>query len=346
MKVVTLLSVISTLLVAAADPCTQYGNQLNCDANTTCTWCKCAAVPSSCFTKEQAKKLPPAVFACDSLNNTSIQQQPENKGAAGQCQNMKTAGTHTIQITSSGKTRSFDLFVPKSLASNDPRAAVFVWHGFSGSPSKMQTITKASMQGELYKWFVVYPKGTGLIKGFNGAGCCPGVSADDVQFARDIVEWLKMEMCLDTSRVFSTGFSNGGFMSNRLGCEAADVFKAIAPHSGTMGKTFTCNPSKGVPVMMFHGDADPTVPFFGNGQWFSFAEVATKWATLNECKEGTARDGFTSETTTCVRYDSCGRDNVPFEYCEISGLAHNWSGERDYDVDATGHLFKFFDDLN
>lgn len=338
----TLLSVLLTAHVIATEPCRQYINQLSCDANTTCTWCKSAAVPSSCNTIADAKKLPPAVFSCD-LNHTVTKAQ--RTSSLAQCSNMKSAGTHTIQLTSSGQSRSFDLFVPKSLANGDPRAAVFVWHGFSGTPIKMQSITKASMQAELYKWFVVYPKGTGLIKGFNGAGCCPGVTANDVQFAKDIVMWLKTEMCLDDSRVFSTGFSNGGFMSNRLGCEAPDVFKAIAPHSGTMGKTFFCNPSRGVPVLMFHGDADPTVPFFGNGQWFSFAEVATKWAALNQCDEATARDSYTSETTTCVRYDSCGRDNVPFEYCEISGLAHSWSGERNFDVDATGHLFKFFDDL-
>jgi len=39
------------------------------DAQTgVCTWCKCGALPSSCWTVENAKKLPPGVYQCDSLN--------------------------------------------------------------------------------------------------------------------------------------------------------------------------------------------------------------------------------------------------------------------------------------
>lgn len=33
-----------------------------------CTWCKCGALPSSCWTVDNAKKLPPSVYICDSLN--------------------------------------------------------------------------------------------------------------------------------------------------------------------------------------------------------------------------------------------------------------------------------------
>ncbi len=49
-----------------ADAC-QYSDQTSCDADALCTWCKCAAVPSACYTVVNAKKLPPSVFACDKL---------------------------------------------------------------------------------------------------------------------------------------------------------------------------------------------------------------------------------------------------------------------------------------
>jgi polyhydroxybutyrate depolymerase len=259
------------------------------------------------------------------------------------CTNMYQSGIHTIQITSSGSKRTFDVFIPSILSDNDPRPTIFMWHGFSGSPSKVMEFTNINKEAEQKRWFAVYPKGTGLISGFNGAGCCPGVFANDVQFAKDIITWLKTELCVDADNVFSTGFSNGGFMSNRLACEVPELFKAIAPHSGTIGKSYNCNPSKGVPVLLFHGDADPTVPYFGNSQWMSFQEAAAKWAQLNQCgDENNARDSYQSQTTTCVRFDSCGRDNVPLEYCSITGLAHSWSGVADYDIDATAHLFEFF----
>ena len=64
----------------------------------------------------------------------------------------------------------------------------------------------------------------------SGSGGCCGAAVeanvDDVQFARDLVEWLSQNTCADTGEnVFSTGFSNGAMFSNRLGCEAADLFK-------------------------------------------------------------------------------------------------------------------------
>jgi hypothetical protein len=56
----------------AADPCSQYNDQKSCDGNSTCTWCKCAAVPSSCWSKADASHLPPGVYVCDnSLDQVS-----------------------------------------------------------------------------------------------------------------------------------------------------------------------------------------------------------------------------------------------------------------------------------
>lgn len=57
--------------VAAQDPChTAHTDQASCDADKKtgggCTWCKCAAVPSACFTLADSKKLPGGVYQCDS----------------------------------------------------------------------------------------------------------------------------------------------------------------------------------------------------------------------------------------------------------------------------------------
>ncbi len=64
---VTLLAF--SLPARAQDACNGvYTDQKSCDANSTCTWCKCAAVPSACFEKENAKRLPPGVYVCDSTD--------------------------------------------------------------------------------------------------------------------------------------------------------------------------------------------------------------------------------------------------------------------------------------
>eukprot|EP00469_Lotharella_globosa_P009003 CAMPEP_0167771556 /NCGR_PEP_ID=MMETSP0111_2-20121227/348_1 /TAXON_ID=91324 /ORGANISM="Lotharella globosa, Strain CCCM811" /LENGTH=236 /DNA_ID=CAMNT_0007660931 /DNA_START=41 /DNA_END=751 /DNA_ORIENTATION=- len=53
---------------AQTDACQQkYSDEASCMKDPVCTWCKSAAVPSSCLEKENAKKLPPGVFQCESL---------------------------------------------------------------------------------------------------------------------------------------------------------------------------------------------------------------------------------------------------------------------------------------
>ena len=43
-----------------------HGSEADCAADAKCTWCTAGAVPSSCFTKENARRLPPGVFHCGS----------------------------------------------------------------------------------------------------------------------------------------------------------------------------------------------------------------------------------------------------------------------------------------
>lgn len=50
-------------------------DQAACKSTAGCTWCVSAAVPSSCFSDEDAAKLPAAVFTC-SKKKGDEQQQP------------------------------------------------------------------------------------------------------------------------------------------------------------------------------------------------------------------------------------------------------------------------------
>merc|ERR1719183_2073035 len=64
-------------------------DQASCDKDSSCTWCKCAAVPSKCYTKADAKKLPPGVFACDSVlelqDDANVTIYKLNYPASGEC---------------------------------------------------------------------------------------------------------------------------------------------------------------------------------------------------------------------------------------------------------------------
>jgi hypothetical protein len=52
----------------ASDDCSAVKAQDACDATSGCTWCRSAAVRSQCVGLEDAKSLPPSIFACDGLS--------------------------------------------------------------------------------------------------------------------------------------------------------------------------------------------------------------------------------------------------------------------------------------
>lgn len=162
--------------------------------------------------------------------------------------------------------RFFLLLVPEGLSTSKRAPVVVDVPGFSESPYYQVALTGIKGFLESKKWIGVVPFGTastatttccpsGASKAdceagktldkvnpcsFNAGSCCgaaPNKNSDDVSFARAMVEYTVKNMCGDDSNAFATGFSNGGMMSNRLGCQAADLFKAVAPVAGNIKTT-------------------------------------------------------------------------------------------------------------
>ena len=91
---------------------------------------------------------------------------------------------------------------------------------------------------------------------------------------RLIVGDVAARRTLDRARVYSTGHSNGGYMSYRLACSASDLVAAVAPVSA--GSPFLnfdagCFPSRPVPVLTLHGNNDNTVPYEDGEAVFTYA---------------------------------------------------------------------------
>ena len=94
---------------------------------------------------------------------------------------------------------------------------------------------------------------------------CLSDAPDDVTFLTDLVGVLEHRYCIDSTQVYATGFSGGARMASQLACDASNVFAAVAPVSGLRRPT-PCPASRPVPVIAFHGTADPVDPYNGNGQ--------------------------------------------------------------------------------
>jgi polyhydroxybutyrate depolymerase len=140
-----------------------------------------------------------------------------------------------------------------------------------------------------------------------------------------------------------------------LACQASDIIKGIAPHSGVIGygNSFTsCTAPVAVPVIAFHGTTDPTVPYNG-GSWNGFETTFNHWRTTNNCP-GTHVISHKTPNTYCWEFTNCQKGGVraPVVFCTIVNLAHKWSGGNEgsganpNDVVATDYMWaEFFNRL-
>ncbi len=101
---------------------------------------------------------------------------------------------------------------------------------------------------------------------------------------------------------------------------------AIAPVSGLRLPT-PCPGTRPVPVISFHGTADPVDPYLGNGQayWtYSVPEAASRWAAHDGCS-ATPVTSTPATDATVTTYASCSRGST-VELYTLAGAGHTWPG--------------------
>ncbi len=244
-------------------------------------------------------------------------------------------GTFERTLESGGLTRTYLLHVPESYDGTQAVPLVLNFHGLLKSGSYQQDYTGMSDKADDEGFIVAYPDG--IESSWNAGFCCPPASTlniDDVGFARDLVAAISQEFCIDPARVYATGSSNGGMLSHRLGCEAADVFAAVAPASAYLAVD-DCAPERPVPVIQTQGTADPVVPY-----WTAKASNEF-WADNNQCSTSTPY--YHQGGATCYAYDGCAQD-ATVAFCEVRGMGHTWPNDDegvDW-IDATDMFWDFF----
>jgi polyhydroxybutyrate depolymerase len=259
--------------------------------------------------------------------------------SAGACSMPPLApGDYAHTIPHGGLERAFDLHVPPGYGGAQPAPVVFYLHPLLMDKSYLKgagAIAKSDAEG----FVAVFPDGVG--RSWNGGACCgPANGAgkkpliDDVGFIRAVVAHVKSVACVDDKRIYATGFSNGGFLSNRLACEAADLFAAVAPVSAVLGLDAAhCNPSRPVPVLALNGTADNLVPYDGgfsmpgvtSGTFMSAPESFAIWSAKNGCS-GAPLVTFANGSAVCQTYAHCA-GGAEVTLCTLEGAGHCWFGE-------------------
>jgi len=242
-----------------------------------------------------------------------------------------TLANGKFTLMHAGISYGYHVHVPPSYDGTKRTPLLVNWHGLGSDGVQQQLFTNANLVSDEQGFIVVYPDGPD--RSWAAGTCCSmfldggGMpDRDDVGFASALVAEISKAACIDSKRVYSTGMSNGGFMSHRLACEAAGVFAAIAPVAGKMGVA-DCRPSRPISVIHFHGTADETILYDSpalSGENVDVPEMMKRWADRNGCTKGPDAT-YQMGSVTCQTWSQC-TGGVLVSLCTAEGMGHCWPG--------------------
>lgn len=281
--------------------------------------------------------------ANDAVGSTTVEELapddvttiPSPAGCAG-----REAGAAGFVTEAGGPAVRVRVYVPAG-AGEEPLPVVLNWHGLGSNGGQQALLSGYEDLADAEGFIAVHPTGASAVGAAGNSWelaqfDVPG--RDDLAMVDDLIDRLVTEYCADSSRVYSTGLSNGGFFTALLVCERADRIAAAVSVAG-VSHPEGCRPSRPVPFVAFHGTADEVVPFDGGrsslegatppaarGDFFDqsmpqeFAEFAADFGCLDQPDSVAVGDEVT-------RHDYVGCDGqVPLSFYEITDGGHTWPG--------------------
>jgi polyhydroxybutyrate depolymerase len=280
----------------------------------------------------------------------------------------RSFGNAASSITVDGHNRTYELHVPAAYKRDKAVPLVVALHGRGGTGHVIVGLTHFDSVADAHGFLVVYPDGLSA-SWADGRGATPSDTGgiDDVKFISELIRKLARDYKIDSLRVFVTGYSNGGFMSQRVACELSSQVAAVGVVAATMGEITAshCHPDIAISVMLIQGTKDPLVPFQGGpmgpngsrGMILSLQEAGKKWIGLDGCDskpEITTLQDKAVDGTSIRREAFAGcKGGAEVIVYTVEGGGHTWPGGKAYlpesvigktsgNMDASEALWEFF----
>ncbi|KIY01593.1 uncharacterized protein Z520_03145 [Fonsecaea multimorphosa CBS 102226] len=257
-------------------------------------------------------------------------------------------GVTNVTITSDGNGRSYLIFIPPTYCEDTPTSLIVSYHGGARSAEDQLELDLLTSPEFNNKSIVVYPQGVN-----NTWQGVPGVTTNDIQFTSDILNEIQNLYCIDPSRMYTTGKSDGAGFCNILACDPdlSTTFAAFAPVSGAYyvdsspcvptTVDLPCSPgSSEIPLLAFHGGNDTTIPYAGEerkGECLpSIPHFIREWA----LREGLGTGNITTPVANdTVKYSyGMGHDASLVALIFDADIGHDWpSTAPNEDNQVTGH---------
>jgi polyhydroxybutyrate depolymerase len=259
------------------------------------------------------------------------------------------------ELISSGEKRTYLLYVPPGYDPAKPVPLVVNIHGFAQWPRNQMQVSGWNEVADQFNFIVVYPKGRGFPLRWTNNG--QAGTDEDIRFFSDLFDKLSAEYNINPQRIYVSGLSNGGGMSFALACRLSDRIAAFGSVAGAYALPWSdCNPSRLVPAIIFHGTADPIVPFTGGAESHAglILPDITQWvsrlAQKNGCNPAPTELPAQGEVRE-VKYTVCAQ-GADVDFYIIDGGGHSWPGggylpawivgHTTQDINATRVMWDFF----
>jgi poly(3-hydroxybutyrate) depolymerase len=252
------------------------------------------------------------------------------------------SGTYTI--TSAGLSRQYIIDIPTTYDKNKPYRLIFGMHCYG---SNMQGV--ANDKYYQLKRFADSTKNYCIFVAPNGTGSTPlwNQGAADHTFFDDMLKLFKDSLCVDTTRVFSCGFSYGAMFSYSLSTNHQKQLRAVACYAPANWNIWLpTNTHEPIAYFQTTGTSD------GNCPWIydSTQQLGGKYCVLGHIKDNgcTVPSTIPLATSTHVSTEFSGcKDGYPVKFGSFpgghqAGPMDGASGDNSSKSWIPGETWKFF----
>ncbi|TRM57867.1 Alpha/Beta hydrolase protein [Schizophyllum amplum] len=248
-------------------------------------------------------------------------------------------GHYTQNTIVSGNARQYLVHIPDDFDNDIPRPLVLSFHGAEGTSAHQEQASQLSLSGQTIggqSIIAVYPQGLVGVDKSSAWDAAPyaNPNAHDVEFTLAILDEVADALCIDTSRIYASGKSNGGGFTNRLAC-TPEVNSRVAAFGMASGAYYpaalpgdACQPGRQVPILLTHGTGDTTVPYNGkphkgDGTEPNIDDFSKNWAQRNGFAAKAYAQASPHDNTDLWAWGGAG-DRGQVKRYRVKDMQHVW----------------------
>ncbi|WP_392533454.1 alpha/beta hydrolase family esterase [Nostoc sp. C117] len=269
-------------------------------------------------------------------------------------------GDNYRELQNQGKLRTYYFYTPKSYNPDRPMPLVLVFHGDNSSGRLISNITRFNELADREGFLVVYPDG--IDQKWSLRGNAKG-KVDDVLFVSALIDRLQQQINIDSHKIYATGFSRGGILTQALACKLSNKIAGFASVAGSLPVRLkpNCQPQTPISILMINGTNDRDVLYEGDdrtqrGALVSISDMVYFWRSHDRCTSSNQSPQFSEDKVKSFVYRGCNDNSEVLQLAVVNG-GHFWPGGVSSDealnkfnakvgLNATETIWKFFQGHN